>query len=107
MQAPCRKPDAIVFIPGTFEPWEGSVVEGLGERLVIALERNSPSRLRFRSSSTTNDFLSPFGVTQVVKVFVSPDGDNELKAFVHLYSLDLVGLLTESYKVASTLKKAL
>jgi len=48
MEAPCKKPDAIFFIPGIFGNWEGSVVEGLGKRLVIALERNSPSRFRFQ-----------------------------------------------------------
>ena len=48
MEAPYKKPDAIVFIPGTFGNWEGPVVEGLGKRLAIALERNSPSRFRFQ-----------------------------------------------------------
>lgn len=106
MDTSLTEPDAIVFIPGIFQPWEGSVVEGLGERLSIALERNSPSRLRFGTSTTTNTFPDPFGVTEVVKVSVSPDEENESKSLADLYSLDLVGLLTESYRLAGTLKKA-
>jgi len=101
------EPDAIVFIPGIFRSWEGSVVEGLGDRLKVALERNAPSPLHFDASPTTNTFPGPFGVTEVVKLSVSLAGDNQVKALVDLYSLDAAGRLTESYKVASTVKKAL
>ena len=54
MEGPHKKADAIVFIPGIFRSWEGSVVEGLGERLVVALEWNSPSRFRFQMVLPTN-----------------------------------------------------
>ena len=48
METLCEKPDAIVFIPGTLGNWGESVVEGLGKGLIVALERNSPSRFRFQ-----------------------------------------------------------
>ncbi|MBA7652218.1 hypothetical protein ES703_60048 [subsurface metagenome] len=99
------KPDAIVFIPGNFKPWEGSIVGGLGERLAVALERNNPPKLRFHTNKTTA-FPNPAGVTEVVKVSVSPGANRKSKPLIDLYCLDLVDVVTEPYRVASALKKA-
>ena len=101
MTTPRTRPDALVFIPGIKEPWDGDAVDGLGARVVAALERNTQAHLRFDQEAVIESFEAPFDSMRAVRVSISADQDSPSKPVLDLYTLDLVNLVTEPYRVAS------
>lgn len=101
------RPDAILFLPGFGDPWEGDMVEGLGERFEVALKRNTSAPLDFHREVSAKQFPHPFGTTKLVKLSVSARGNNQREELAHLYVLDLSAQLIDRYWAAGTQRKAL
>jgi hypothetical protein len=101
------RPDAILFLPGFVDPWEGDMVEGLGERFEVALKRNTSAPLDFHREVSAKQFPHPFGTTKLVKLSVSARGNNQREELAHLYVLDLSAQLIDRYWAAGTQRKAL
>lgn len=101
-------PDAVVFIPGLMPSWEGpSMVDALGERFVIAMERNTRASLRFSTEASTKNLGEPIGDTRMVRVLVSDQGKSPPKALVDLYTLDLLSSVVQTSRAMGTQRKLL
>jgi len=107
-----KKPDAIVFIPGMGRPWEvpdtHRIVDGLSDRLTVALERNTTSSLRYSTEYATRE-NSPgqSGPTRIASIHVTNRDDGSGNHLLELFVLDLVEQMVLRDREASTKKRML